>query len=135
MKTKTKAAAAAPRPTAFLRTPYNYNLGDDIKDMEIPDPVSLTVPDMSMPLKTLIERYTRGLPIPTLQPIYSDEDYPDVEKMDFAELHELKHHNKILIQDLIEETRQIERDIELKKKNPPGVPANVQNNDLPPEVV
>lgn len=47
---------------------------------------SETVPDMTIPLELMLERTQSGIPVPTRQDGYSDEDYPDIFKMDEFEL-------------------------------------------------
>ena len=43
---------------------------------------SQTIPDMTLPLRTLLERYTRGQSVATFQPVYlGDEEFPDFERM------------------------------------------------------
>lgn len=50
---------------------------------EHPDPVSLTVPDMSLSLPELVLRYTRGQYVSTYDAKYDDDfELPDFSKMD-----------------------------------------------------
>lgn len=71
-----------PLPTLDIRTNYNFALGDRVGDVELPDPKSLTMPGMSVPLKTLLERYMQGREIQTHQPLYEGHlNIPDVRKM------------------------------------------------------
>lgn len=63
------------------RNPRNYR--HESSDHESPEGVSKTVPNMTMPLKDLLERFTRGQAVATLNPVYNgDEDLPDFERMD-----------------------------------------------------
>ncbi len=52
---------------------------------------SLTVPDQTMSIRTILERYSRGLPIGGRTDIYYDEedDLPDPRTLDLAERQEL----------------------------------------------
>lgn len=56
---------------------------------------SMTIPDATMSLRTLIERYVRGIPMPTKLPIWDKEDVttedylPDPKFMDLAERQEM----------------------------------------------
>lgn len=44
---------------------------------------SETRPDQVLSLRTLIDRYTRGLDVPLFQPVYNDDDdLPNFEQMD-----------------------------------------------------
>lgn len=58
-----------------IRTQYNYNPLTDIKK-EVNNLPSQTVPDQSMTVRQLIDRYSRGLNINQLQfkPVWYDED-------------------------------------------------------------
>ncbi|AXL14943.1 hypothetical protein [Microviridae sp.] len=65
---------------------------------ELNELASKTVPDQTMSLKTLVERFTRGQHVATLQPMYQFPDgnvqkedlaFPDVEKLDKIERAEL----------------------------------------------
>lgn len=58
------------------------------------DGVSLTVPDQTMTIPELLERYTRGQDIPILDGVYLSEveldpGYEDFDKMDFVDKLEL----------------------------------------------
>lgn len=51
---------------------------------------SMTVPDQTMGLREILERYTRGLPINGNVPIYDeDDDLPDPRTLDLSERHAL----------------------------------------------
>lgn len=71
-----------------VRNKLNYNHEENIG--EINDQPSLTVPDQTMSLRTIVERYTRGLPIDGAKvPIYDEEnDLPDFRTLDLAERQE-----------------------------------------------
>lgn len=51
---------------------------------------SQTLPDQTMPIRTLLERYARGIPVHTKEPIYEGEenDLPDISRLDYAERQE-----------------------------------------------
>jgi len=57
---------------------------------------SLTVPDQAMSIKTILERFARGLPVEQFKPIYDeniDEDseyLPDPRTMDLADRQDFK---------------------------------------------
>lgn len=53
---------------------------------------SMTIPDQTMSLKTILERYARGLPIGGRTDEYYDEDdtMPDYRTLDLAEIQELR---------------------------------------------
>lgn len=77
---------------------------------------SLTVPDQTMSIRTILERYSRGLPIGGRLDEYYDEedDLPDPRTLDLAERQELAEN---YIQEINE--------IKSRKKN---VSTNVDNN-------
>jgi hypothetical protein len=62
---------------------------------EITDP-SLTVPDQTMSVRTILERYARGLPVSGRTDMYYDEDddLPDPRTLDLAERQELAQQYK-----------------------------------------
>lgn len=54
---------------------------------------SLTIPDQSMSIKEILNRYSRGLPIESFKPIYDDVDdtddfLPDPRTLDLADRQE-----------------------------------------------
>lgn len=57
--------------------------------------VSETVPDQSMSIKTMVDRYQRGLPIQgqSNPQYYDDEEYPNLATMDLLEIKELRDSN------------------------------------------
>lgn len=58
---------------------------------------SMTVPDQSMSIKTILERYARGLPVGGRLDEYYDEDdiMPDYRTLDLSEIQELREEVKI----------------------------------------
>lgn len=55
---------------------------------------SLTIPDQTMSIRTILERHSRGLPIDGVKvPIWDGEenDLPDWRRLDLAERQELAH--------------------------------------------
>lgn len=76
-----------------IKNPYNAQ--DFPKFQEVNHKPSMTVPDQTMSLKQLLDRYRRGLPVigNDSEPIYYGEegmDLPDLKKMDLSEIAELK---------------------------------------------
>lgn len=83
---------------------------------------SLTIPDQTMSLETLLERYTRGLPIGGRSDVYYDEDdtMPDYKTLDLAEIQELreevkttfeKHRKKVInnVDNSVENSERVEK--------------------------
>lgn len=61
---------------------------------EINNEPSMTVPDQTMSLKELLERYARGLPVAgAKQEIFHGEEFvPDLNRMDLSEQQDLREH-------------------------------------------
>lgn len=60
---------------------------------EVPTGPSLTVPDQSMSIKEILQRYARGLSTEDRErvPFYDGEEFvPDIKKLDLADIQELK---------------------------------------------
>lgn len=54
---------------------------------------SLTIPDQTMSLRTILDRYARGMPLTGYAgaPVYDGEaELPDIRKMDLTELRDFK---------------------------------------------
>jgi hypothetical protein len=76
---------------------------------------SMTVPDQTMSIRTILERYSRGLPVGGRTDIYYDEDdtLPDPRTLDLTERQELAEQ---FVKEIVDTKR---------KKN---VSTNVDNN-------
>jgi hypothetical protein len=64
------------------------------KNYEVNTLPSLTIPDQTMSIRTILERHSRGLPIDGVKtPIWEgeDNDLPDWRRLDLAERQELAH--------------------------------------------
>lgn len=64
---------------------------------------SMTIPDQTMSIRTILDRHSRGLPIDGIKtPIYDgeDNDLPDWRRLDLAERQELSYLYKQEIQDI-----------------------------------
>lgn len=66
---------------------------------------SATVPDQTMSIRTILEKYARGENFNQKVPIYSDDDNMglDIKKLDISEIHDLKMQNAQEIQRLQDE--------------------------------
>lgn len=69
-------------------------------DGEVNNEPSLTVPDQTMSIKTILERYARGLPIGGRTDEFYDEDdtMPDYRSLDLTEISELQKNVKDTIE-------------------------------------
>lgn len=64
---------------------------------------SLTIPDQTMPLRELIDRFTRGLPVTSFKPVYDeDNSLPDPRKMDLAEYNEMRKNVALELKNITE---------------------------------
>lgn len=90
------------------KTPYNYWQIYVINEQPL-DNNSLTVPDLSLTVREIIERHSRGLSMPqSSEPLYDgdeenvsfDDNHEDVfdNSLDLVERHELMESNKNKIQ-------------------------------------
>ncbi len=68
---------------------------------------SLTVPDQSMSIRTILERYSRGLPVGGRLDEYYDEenDLPDPRTLDLAERQELEELYKFELNEINNKSR------------------------------
>ena len=66
---------------------------------------SLTVPDQTMSIRTILEKYARGENFNQKVPIFSDEDNGglDIRRLDLSEIAELKNQNNEEIKRMQEE--------------------------------
>lgn len=74
-----------------MKVKNSLNANQFEKNYKIFTQPSLTIPDQSMSIKTILERYARGLPVGgRLDEYYDEEDtLPDPRTLDLAERQEL----------------------------------------------
>lgn len=72
---------------------------------EVIEGPSMTEPDMSLSIPELLDRHSRGLPLPFYEDDYTDLDLPDFGAMDLAEIAEYRERLAEHIEDLQEEQR------------------------------
>lgn len=86
---------------AKIRAKYRTNLNSRYfpKNYEVNSSPSKTIPDQSMSLKTILERFARGLPVNAAQfdPIPEMPNGKHPNTMDLSELNNLKQANKQFI--------------------------------------
>lgn len=99
-----------------MRVKNSLNANQFEKNYKIFTQPSITIPDQSMSIKTILERYARGLPVGgRLDEYYDEEDtLPDPRTLDLAER-----------QELVELYTQEINEIKSRKKN---VSTNVDNS-------
>lgn len=84
-----------PTNRLLVKTQYNKHFFPDYYETNYQP--SETVPNQSLSLKTLLDRYARGLPLSgnASEPAYyGDEEMPDLNRMDISEIHDLKKSNR-----------------------------------------
>lgn len=73
---------------------------------EINKQPSMTVPDQTMSLSTLLEKFAKGEPLAQKTPIYNPLDtLPDLRTLDLAELEQLQKQNAAYIAELEQNER------------------------------
>lgn len=86
---------------------------------------SLTIPDATMSLRELLDRYGRGLPVSGTEPVYhgDEEEMPNLKTMDLTEIQQMKedvanavkHHREKAFTE--SSTKRAAKDAEKKKKS------------------
>lgn len=68
----------------IVRTPFNFQLGEYPKDKETFVNPTLTKPEMSMPIREILQRYQNGREILTAKETFYDGHlpFPDTSRMD-----------------------------------------------------
>jgi len=79
-----------------MKVKNSLNANDFEKNYKIFTLPSLTVPDQTMSIRTILERYSRGLPIGGRTDEYYDEEdtMPDYRTLDLSEIADLQHEVK-----------------------------------------
>jgi len=89
---------------------------------------SCTEPDQTLTIKQIVERHTNGinLGVPEYEPYYSEVEMPNIEHMDFDQLHSYRvflSEQRYALEDKLQEhkqeetrLRQIEQEEKLRKK-------------------
>jgi hypothetical protein len=79
---------------------------------------SMTIPDQTMSIRTIVDRYARGLPVTAFTPIYEGEDFymPDPKTLDLVDRAELLESAKQEVESLKsrqwKETQDVENTVE-----------------------
>jgi len=87
MSTKQNATALEVKEPQrpFINTWLTFS-PDQADVYEYVSPISETVPDMETDLRLMLERSASGIPVPMRNDGFSEDDYPDIWKMDEFEL-------------------------------------------------
>lgn len=113
-----------------ITTKFNYVYENYGETNTMP---SATIPEDSMSLREMLDRYARGLPLPEsrLQPYYNEREIlPPINSMDLADLQTLKE-NAILRTQILED--EYKEELATRKKAPaPKIPASDPSQNPPP---
>lgn len=107
--------------TRFVRTSANAPLTEQFEHLEYVSSISETVPDMTIDLRSMINRRQNGMTVPHMDGGYSEEDYPEVYKMDEVELMqyrlELAERMESMSHELHAATKKLEEQQQQESKN------------------
>lgn len=89
---------------------FNNTFSQDSSYLEVNNEPSLTVPDQSLTVQEILDRFTRRLPTPhTPNLVYSDDDFPDIRTLDLAEIQQLREDN-------LNEIKALEQEVDRRRK-------------------
>lgn len=83
---------------------------------EMPQGISKTIPDMSMSIRTIIQRFAQGLTPPISQELMYSEDMPDIRGLDISQLYQMREMAKQNLEDVQIRMRQLEAEAMDKKR-------------------
>lgn len=101
---------------------------DKVEDLSGP---SMTRPDSVVPLEQLLNHRQKGIPIPYFNGVFSEEDTPDIQKMDFLEIAQLREDTAAGIEAAKEDYHALTKQMEELKK--PKAPEPVKEAEKPPK--
>ena len=96
---------------------HSLNANQFAKNYERITTPSMTIPDQTMSIRTILERHSRGLPIDGVKiPIYEGEenDLPDWRRLDLAERQELAYLYKNEISNIKQKYSKVDKIDEIK---------------------
>lgn len=96
---------------------------------------SMTVPDQTMSLATIMQRYARGETLTGKTPIWNELDtLPDLRTLDLAELEQIQQQNRDFINETMEQIKRSEASTKPAViKQMTGTPAPNPDTTAPPE--
>lgn len=100
-----------------VKNSLNYDYQDQLGEVNtLP---SMTIPDQTMSIRTIVDRYTRGLPITAFTPVYEGEDFymPDPKTLDLVERAELLERTKEEVESLKSRQWKTPQDVENTVEN------------------
>jgi hypothetical protein len=104
-----------------VKNSLNYDYKEQLGEVNtLP---SMTIPDQTMSIRTIVDRYAKGLPVSAFTPIYEGEDFymPDPKTLDLVDRAELLENVKQEVESLKsrqwKETQDVENTVENLKKD------------------
>lgn len=85
-------------------------------DEEITDAPSLTEQNQVKPLEVLLRHRMQGIPVDEFRGEYSDNDYPDLDKMDFEQQYDYRQGLADEIENIQEEIQRTNKAMEAKQR-------------------
>ena len=120
-----------PIVTILCKTQYNRELHPC--NYEVNNEPSMTIPDQTMSIKTLLERYAKGLPLDGVKtPIWQEgedfDDLPDPRRMDLSERQEFAEQVRQELAELsnAKSTKQLAADVDLARQGEAAAEQNSQ---------
>lgn len=99
-----------------VKNSLNYEYQD--QKGEVNTLPSMTIPDQTMSIRTIVDRYAKGLPVSAFTPIYEGEDFymPDPKTLDLVDRADLLENVKQEVESLKsrqwKETQDVENTVE-----------------------
>lgn len=111
-----------------MKVKNSLNANDFPKNYRKIEQPSLTIPDQTMSIKTILERYSRGLPIGGRNDMYYDEDddLPDPRTLDLAERQELVYQYTQEIENVKSRKKNVSTNVDNFVDNSEGVTQNAE---------
>jgi hypothetical protein len=104
-----------------VKNSLNYEYQDQLGEVNtLP---SMTIPDQTMSIRTIVDRYAKGLPVSAFTPIYEGEDFymPDPKTLDLVDRAELLENVKQEVESIKsrqwKETQDVENTVENLKND------------------
>ena len=104
-----------------VKNSLNYDYKEQLGEVNtLP---SMTIPDQTMSIRTIVDRYAKGLPVSAFTPIYEGEDFymPDPKTLDLVDRAELLENVKQEVESLKsrqwKETQDVENTVENLKND------------------
>jgi hypothetical protein len=109
----------------YIMQKVKNSLNYEYKDQkgEVNTLPSMTIPDQTMSIRTIVDRYAKGLPVTAFTPIYEGEDFymPDPKTLDLVDRAELLESAKQEVESLKsrqwKETQDVENTVENLKND------------------